>query len=926
MAVPGKEVELLGQGLQAASTIPGAFALNMLWKDDAWQVRKGFGQVTQLTTTMSTNPSDQALATDWGYKKHLGSRLITTDFGNEQIISVFSGFVNVANRRSSAQMLNLYLVRIDDVTARTTHEEVIYRHTSENNRTAIPMPYWHGLYETNFTRDYQEWVVAQDDSIFFQQYNDILFFGSEKMGTYCYRPSTFKESRHKFIDKVRRSSFELGYSESSVVTPGFAVPGIFQDGFDYYDRSTLPKPVDATVVGRRMVYASGRTLYFSDFEYPRSVMTQNYVVIGTEEDITAIAEHSDSVIVWTKSETWMYTPSTGGALASQGRTTQLSSSVGCLSASAYVSVDNTLIWADLNGVHQMSGGFAVREMSEDFAPLFQSFLKNPMTSYYVDNGWTSTTNQQPNTTLMFRPEGVNVSYAPSLRAVLVSIPEERVTLCFSRGRWSIWTTESMVHLSGTNSDVGVQHNVENPWFVAGVRDLYMVGSLDTQNLHDHARYEGAAGTPVNDNTISSSYYLLRYGRGGGIDRSVEDEDHRLAMGKYREGTTGLGALSSYAILDKWIRLPRGFTFATSATVVGEDEYYVLVPIRVVPITVPGGADWTAGVSFMQLDFTFDKHSWEPVFISGVSTEIEGILCNPRAKNPAGWGIGGATAGTKEIQCYIAGGAASRTGDTIRLRFTSTDKMNLSADIANDIMYLPFKRKTDAGITQTNQSGMALRTFTTLLTDANRGVSVPMHAIVWEQMVIGTVDSRRQDSVAQPVDWAYKTVPVGLEDESIKKARGLYIRLMSHGAGIEADYLFRQWLYGLCNTLVGTDVKEYTSQIIDYSGTGASAKAIQDRLNKGTIRTRIYNTAQTLVKKVFNTTGVTFADTNAANKTTGTYLIDDEEVETMATSDATKGMSFNYMLFGHIQNRAQAVHLDSVRAVFRNMGGRRRRGK
>jgi len=150
--------------------------------------------------------------------------------------------------------------------------------------------------------------------------------------------------------------------------------------------------------------------------------------------------------------------------------------------------------------------------------------------------------------------------------------------------------------------------------------------------------------------------------------------------------------------------------------------------------------------------------------------------------------------------------------------------------------------------------------------------------------------------------------------------------MSHGAGIASDYLFEQWVYGLCNTLVGTDVKEYTSQIIDYSGTGASAEAIQDRLNKGTIRTRIYNTAQALVKKVFNTTGVTFADTNAANKTTGTYLIDDEEVETMATSDATKGMSFNYMLFGHIQNRAQAVHLDSVRAVFRNMGGRRRRGK
>ena len=924
MAVPGREVELLGGGLQAASTIPGAFALNMLWREDAWQVRKGFGQVKQLTTTMSTNPVDAAMQEDWGYQKHLGSHLIETDFGHEQIVSVFRAFVNVANRRNTAQSLSLYLVRIDDVTARTTHEEVIYRHTAENNRDTIEMPYWHGVYETNVTRDFQEWEIAFDGPFFFQQYNDVLFFGSEHLGTYCYRPAMLKDSRHKFVDKIRESSFELGYSESSVVSPGFAVPGIFQDGFAYYNRATLPKPVDLTVVGRRMVYASGRTLYFSDIEYPRSVMAANHVVIGTEDDITAIEEHADSVIIWTKHETWMYTPSTGGALASQGRTTKLSSSVGCLSSSAYKQVDNTLTWVDQNGVYQMTGGFAIREVSEDFAPLFTSFLKNPMTSYYVDNGWTNIANQQPNTTMMFREAGVNVDYCAFLKALLISIPEERMVLCFSRGRWSVWTTESVVKTSGGASIVGVQHDVSNPWIVSGVKDMYMVGSMDTQTLADGAMYEGNPATGVGDSTKSSSYYLLRYGRGGGIDRSVEDEDERLAMGKYRIANPAIAATSSYAILDKWIRLPRGFRFETSGTVVGEDEYYYLVPVRVIPKTVVG-ADWLAGVDHMQLDFTFDKYNWEPVFVSGVATEIEAILCNERAKNTTGWGIGGPTAGTKEIQCYD-GAAASRTGDTIRLRFTSTDVMNLSAELSNDIMYLPFKRKTTAAVTPFNQSGMAIRNFTTSLQDALRGATVNMFGVVWDQMVIGDNDIRKDDSVAQPVDWAYKTIAVGLEDESIKKARGLYIRLMSHGAGVASDYLEEQWLYGLCNTLVGTDVKEYTSQLIDYNGVGAAAEAIQDRLNTATIRTRVYNTAQGLVDRTFNTTGVTFADVNPANKSTGTYLIDDEEVNTMATSDSAKGMSFSYMLFGHIQNRAQVIHLDSVKAVFRLLGGRRRAGK
>jgi hypothetical protein len=925
MAVPGKEVELIGGGLQAASTIPGAFALNMIWKDDAWQVRKGFGQVTQLTTTASVNPLDAARAVEWGYRKHLGSRLIRTDFGNEQILSVFRAFVNVGNIRSAAQTIEVYAVRINDVSARTTHEEIIYRHTSENNRDVVAMPDWHGIYETSVNRDYQEWVMAEDTPIFFQKYNDVLFFGSETMGTYYYRPATFKDSRHKFVDKIRRNGFALGYSESSIISPAFAAPGIYSDGFAYYNRADFPKPVDATVTERRMVYASGRRLYFADIEYPTSIMAANYVDIGSEQDITALVEHGSSIIAFTRSETWMYTPSVGGALASQGRVAQLSANVGCVSASAYAKVDSTLVWVGSTGVYQMEGGFRIEEISKEFSPLFTSFLTNPMTSYYVDSGWTSTTNQQPNTTVMFRPGGINVEYAPSIRAVLVSFPEESITLCLSRGKWSMWTTESMVHMSGVNPDIGVQKNVENPWYVGSATELYVIGSLDTQSLVDAARWGGDSSTPVNDGTLSSSYYLLNYGRGGGIDRSVEDEDDRLAMGKYRMSTSFTGADTCYTIFEKWIRLPRGFRFETSGTVVGDGEYYYLVPMKIVPIT-SAAANWIQGVSAILVDFTFDNNAWEPVFVSGASEQIEAIFANERIATKDGWGPANG-----EIKVYD-GAALSRTGNKVQMRYTKSGwaaavwPMNLSPDIQNNILYLPFKRKTSSAVAPVNQSGMALAISASSITDDRSGVTKNSHGFVWDQMVIGTTDLRREDSVAQPVDWAYKSVPVGLENESLKKARGLYIRLMSHGAGVPADYLFEGWVYGLCNTLVGTDVKEYTSQIIDYSGVGASAEAIQDRLGKGTVRTRIYNTAQTLVKKLFNTTGVTFADTNAAAKDTGTYLIDDEEVETMATSDSAKGMSFSYMLFGHIQNRSQALHLDSVRAIFRSLGGMRRRGK
>jgi hypothetical protein len=936
MAVQGNEVELLGNGLQSASSVPGAFALNMIWREDAWQVRKGFGQVNQLTTTMSVNPNDGATpSTDWGYQEHLGSTLIVTDFDHEQIVSVFRADVTVSNIRGAAQFLSIYCVRIDDITARTTYEDVIYKHTSENNRDVIEMPFWHAIYESGYEKDYQDWVIASDANVFFQQYDDVLFFGSEDMGVYAYRPSVFKSNRHKFVDKLRMSYDGLGYGESSLITPSFAFPGIFSDGYAYFDRSTFSNPVDLAVIENRLVYASGRNLYFSDRNYPASIISLNTVDIGSEQSITGVVEHSDSLIVFTESETWLYRPSVGGALSSQGRLTQLSGNIGCLSSNAYATVDSTLMWIDKNGVYSMSGGFGITNISNDFSPLFTSFIKNPMTSYYVDNGWTSTTNQQPNTTVMFSSKGVNMTYSPSLRTILISMPEENVTLCYRDAKWSVWTTESVVHLDTSPatpvSDVGIQQNIKNPWYVAGQTALYLIGSLDVQSLVDSAKLQGGPTTPVNDSTRSSSYYLLQYGRGGGIDRSVEDEDNRLAEGKYVVRNNGTSVPSLF-LLDKWVRLPYGYTFAASGTTVGEDDYVVAVPLKCMPVTQPGGNTWGSGVSDLDLHVYFDNENWEPIFRGATSTEIEFNLFNERAANGFGWGLTAPVAGSKEVQVYAGpAGAASQSGNYIKIHFTGTvtagafTNLNLTADRINNILWLPFRRKaTKANL---NQSGIIFTAGTThSITDGGRGVASDCSLWAWEQMVIGNNDIRKEDSVAQPVDWAYKAVSVGLENESLKKARGLYVRMMSHGPGVAADYLFEQWVYGLCNTIVGTDIKEYMSQIIDYSGEGASAEAIQDRLNMSTIRTRIYTASGAHVDKTFGKAGVTFANPAAGSKSVGTYLIDDEEVETMATSDSAKGTSFSYMLFGHIQNRAQALYLDSIKAVFRKMGGRRRRGR
>ena len=79
MATKAQEVQVLRDGIQANAPTPGSFALNMLFSNNCWQVREGFGQVTQFDTEMSavyTGAGGSVANGDWGFTKHLGLSLI----------------------------------------------------------------------------------------------------------------------------------------------------------------------------------------------------------------------------------------------------------------------------------------------------------------------------------------------------------------------------------------------------------------------------------------------------------------------------------------------------------------------------------------------------------------------------------------------------------------------------------------------------------------------------------------------------------------------------------------------------------------------------------------------------------------------------------------------------------------------------------
>ncbi len=67
------------------------------------------------------------------------------------------------------------------------------------------------------------------------------------------------------------------------------------------------------------------------------------------------------------------------------------------------------------------------------------------------------------------------------------------------------------------------------------------------------------------------------------------------------------------------------------------------------------------------------------------------------------------------------------------------------------------------------------------------------------------------------------------------------------------------------------------------------------------------------------------DSGATGTISDTYLVDDEEVDVIAVSDSVKGAHVTVMIWGMLRNKAERLAVESVKAVIRAVGGRRRGG-
>ncbi len=953
MATKAQEVQVLRDGIQANAPTPGSFALNMLHSNNCWQVREGFGQVTQFDTEMSaifygyTN-------SEWGFTKHLGSHLIKASFGNLQMLSVFlakvisseAGGPNLASTYSPLK--DIYIASVYDLTTNERFEVPLYPHTSQ---TAVSASYRDSVsttlgartsvdvassglqdllpqYQTCKSESYESWVQAEDEFFYFKEFADVLYFGNSYTGTWAYLPASFNGTRKTFIDKFNLRDYAYSYGESSMITPVVLSPGVNVDAYEYFRTADMPNAVDVAVVQGRMVYAEGNTVFFSDPFYPNAIVADNYADIPSEEGITAIAEHNSNLVVFTANETWLYQPAVGD-LASGGRITRVSDTVGCVGPNAKCRMGAALVWVDTSGVYQTTSGLNMSRMSDDVLPFFErEGMTNPLTSYFVDHGKADpSAREQPTTTLRFKPEGVKCTYVASMNMLSICVPDLSGALVLSNGKWSWWTFESMVAQSGGSAVVGVSQNLPAPWVLNYQDDIFAVAGPDVQALTDEA-VNGLSGADINFDVTSRSFFIMEYGRGGSIDRSVSDEDDRkiTGYGAYTPGVgTGAMPLGGLYLHDP-IKVPAGYVFPSGVTTATADDY-ILVPLSIV-------LSQNMDVDTIIVDLAFDNTHWEPVFAHATQADVDFLLPTERLASSAGWRSLGTPDGEVHVYSDSAMTSSSQSGAYIRTKwdynglttgYQHAPHMNLNVLRANRLIYLPFKRTRSPATDDVSGMGWAVLvdgSGHTRFTVADGGTTIRPGVHIFNRWSLATTSERKEDSVAQPVDWAYKSTNVGLEGGNELKMRGLWANLLSHGTG--TDKLDSVWPYGTFNTLVGSDRKEWMTQVID--ATPAQA-AVEQAAGTNTLRTRVQKADKTLVDKTFGT-DIVWANKDAAGSATadGTVLIGDEDTSDIAVSMSVKGQSFSVMNFGFIMNRAEKLWLEGVKAVFRVVGGRRRRGR
>lgn len=937
MAAPGIEIDLISGGTEQDSQRRSGWAQN-LWKiRDTVSVRPGWGQVAELDTTLGldikkTNSGAMFDSTSFGYTKLLGSHAIETSFGHQQIVSLFLARANSANTFGEPKAFrwdNYLVARIFDVTTNRHWEEVFHKQTSENilsesldgvggnnpiTETRAPtLPStWYGCYESAYDLDNSSFIAGREEyEWFFQVYQNNMYFGAPSQGIFMYQPVDFKDYRYQQLQVSEQFDWASGYSESALVKRLSFTPGLFRDGFVYLENSALTRVNSSCVFRDRLAFATDHEVFFSDPNRPSSVISINFIVCPSANKISALAEIRGNLMIFTKSETYVYIPSEGTVISSGRPPINVSNNIGCVGPSALTKADNQIIWASSGGVYATSDGTSFSELSKDIKSFWKSggLMTNPMTSYFetalspdAAKGHVDiTATDPPRTLIQFEEDNITIAYNQDTETLLMSAPHLNGMWCFSYNMWSWWTLESVASQTALAPKVGANKNLINPRVLSVGDSFYTVCGVNNDVMTNDALAH-LDGNPVGlaANASGSNFVITKLGYGGALDRSCDTEDQRLGSGKYIAVSKGPNIGRDHSL---YFRPMYAEESATGTT------YYCPIELAA-PSTGPG---WNGDLVYYKMIFKFDNSVWGSNS-DAVSALIPARIPNERLKSATGFtlvaetdNVGTPTPGGGHIT-IIWDGATVPPGT-----YVNQPVLNVGRRNRNPLIQLPFTPLT----TTKTMAGLGILMLSSELKDSAANLLTNVPTLAWTGMVVGTNNKHTNDAKAQAVDWAYKGQHISDTGKQLR-ARGIYARLQSTGPG--DTKLIPNWAWGLYNVLLGSDDKEFTTQVVDYDN---DIQTIEDKL---TVRSRFRSAADKMIPRMFGSAASGPKWGSAAAPNDGDYLIDDTQTDTIATSDSVKGETISYMVFGFMRNRAASLTIEGLRGVFRIAGGRRRTGR
>lgn len=989
--IPAVEVELLGKGIVADGPSRAGFALNMYKRNGRWIVRPGFGQVAQIDTTLGTPPADGTPGAYadavWGYVRTLGTFLLDTDFGHEQLCTllvarVYTGVTNHLPTLTSPHLRVVHVLRIWDLTTDAHWEEPLHEHTSDLvDEAGTPMWAWHACEETaqpNVHGSYQteQWSEdGGDREAWFTTFRGKLIFGCRTLGAWFYDPADFDACRFRQVGNMTSNPYSPPHGESPLCKRIKFVDGPLSDGFEYLTDTDLYAPDFAfhyTTLGR-ILYVKDRAIYFSDIGSPASVIggnTGNALFLPIDEPISALAELNGSLYVFTARKTLVYQPPNNANLVTQGRLTPLSDAIGCIGPMAVATPPHALVWADVNGVHTTGGGLAIETISRPIDVFFNDKLVSPLAHFSATSGSTPATTTQPQSEFRFEPTGARMFWHADQDLIVLVQPGQNAALVLTEGEWSLWSFESAVRNSvatGLN-EVGTAGNIVLSGLCSNGRRLILTGG-DVQTVIGSAPAHTAWQT-----LIGRSIYHCEWGRGGALDRSVDDEDQRTVAGRY---TMDAGLVDTYArfYVGKPIQLNERWLYQTSpaqrACPVGADgtrEEHFLFPVMLVPevgsvVDLPLS---TSNFTGFNLIVRFDNVRWAPVLRtiavdSTVATELALEFPPERLRSVLGYAMGALStpdpATFREAQVYSAGVPAVG-GNELRIRFngsaaaippatwTAQPGLALAPSQQNLLFYVPMRRLRafDASQNVNGDPDWSVITPPELFIGAHvAAASLPAIALwrqtqFWLQAQGQAVQRsaeataqgrRRRDHVAQPVDWLYEGPEI--EGEGRHKLRGVRVRVKSRGRGDELDsgsQGWAAWPARLLNFMFASDRKDDQSQIVDWSaasatGSAGAKNAIEGVADKEGTRLRAWDSSTaTMVPVSYG--DVRYAD--PAVPATGNVLVAGDEVSETVVSDSVKGAQTRVVLWGHVFSKASVLVFEKITALVRPIGNKVRRGR